>query len=92
MVFLCLLGHFAYANSADVVLAARTDQHCVEVHQADWAAVLIDVRLVWVEGLDPLDLFLAYVSLDSHFVTGAYLVQIDWLVFFLDLVYGNLFF
>jgi len=87
MVFFCLFGHLAYANPADVVFAARTDQHCVKVHKADRAAVLINVRLVRVKSLDPLDLFFAYVSLDTHFVAGAYLVQVDWKVFFLDLVY-----
>ena len=87
MVFFCLFGHFAYANPANVVFAARTDQHCVKVHKADWAAVLVDVRLVRVKCLDPLYLFFAYVSLYAHFVAGANLVQVDWKVFFLDLVY-----
>lgn len=96
VVFLRLFGHFPNTNSADVVFAARTDQHGVEVHETDWAAVLVDVRLVWVIGLHPFNLFFADVCLDAHFVASAHLIQIYWnllwLVFFLDLVYGNLFF
>ncbi len=96
VVFLRLLGHFPYTNSAYVVFAARTDQHGVEVHETDWAAVLVDVRLVRAIGLHPLDLFFTYVCLYAHFVASAHLIQINWyllwLVFFLDLVYGNLFF
>ena len=74
VVFLSLLGHFAYTNSADVVFAARADQHGVEVHKTDWAAVLVDVSLVRVVGLHPLYFFLADVCLDAHFVASTHLI------------------
>lgn len=42
-ILLCSFRQIANTEPANIVLTATCDQYCVEVHQTDWARVLIDL-------------------------------------------------
>jgi len=70
LVLLCFFCHFSNAKSADVVFAARRYENLIEISEANWTAIPVDLSFCFVSGklIPHRDFFFADCGLYADFV------------------------